>query len=104
MVNLVETLRRVRVIAMIWHRAGISVMHIEMVVHMAAKVSRAVEPRAGTNEDAACKPLRAVLAVGSAVKRSEVIIAIRTYGFVIEPVAEQIVCVGSSRREEHSGN
>jgi predicted DNA repair protein MutK len=104
MVNVVETLRRVGAIAMIWHRTAISVMNIEMVVHVAAKVSRAVKPRAGANEDAASKPLRAVVAVGSAVVRSEVIVAIGACGFVIEPVVDQIVRVGSGRREEHSGN
>ena len=103
MVHVVETLRRVRAIAMIWQRSAISVMNIEMVVHVTAKVSRAMKPRAGTNEDTACKPLRAVVAVRSAVIRSEVIVAIRAYGFVIEPVIEHFVCVGS-RCEEHSGN
>jgi len=102
-VDMVDTLRRVRAIAMIWQRSAISVMNIEMVVHVTAKVSRAVKPRAGTNEDAACKPLRAVVAVGSAVIRSEVIVAIRACGLVIEPVIGYFVCVGS-RRDEHSGN
>jgi hypothetical protein len=102
MVNAVETLRRVRAITMVWHRAAVPVMNIEMIVYVAAKVCRAVEPRTGTNEDAASEPLRAVVAVGSAVVRSEVIVAIRACGFVIEPVVDQIVRVGSSRREEHS--
>jgi hypothetical protein len=104
MVDVIETLRRVTAIAMIWHRAAKSVMNIEVVVHVAAKVSRAVKPRAGANEDAARKPLRAVVAVGSAVVRSKVIVAIRACRFVSEPVVDQIVRVGSGRREEHSGN
>jgi hypothetical protein len=103
-VDVVETLRRVRVITMIWHWSAISVMNIEMVVHVTAKMSWAVKPRAGTNEEAAVEPLRAVVAVGSAGIRSEVIVAIRAYGFVIESVPEHFVCVGSRRREEHSGN
>jgi hypothetical protein len=102
-VNVVDTLRRVRAVAMIWRRAGVSVMNIEMVVYVTAKVSRAVKPRAGANENAVREPLRTVVAVGSAVIRSEVIVAIRARGFVIEPVIEHFVCVGS-RREEHSGN
>jgi hypothetical protein len=102
-VDVVDTLRRFRAVAMIWRRAGVSVMNIEMVVHVAAKVSRAVEPRAGTNENAAVEPLRTVVAVGSAVIRREVIVAIRTCGLVIEPVIGYFVCVGS-RRQQHSGN
>jgi len=104
MVNVVDTLRRVRAIAMIWHRAAVSVMNIEMIVDVAAKVCRAVEPRAGTNEEAVREPFRAVVAVGSAVVWSEVIVAIRACGFVIEPVVDRIVRVGGSRHEEHSGN
>jgi hypothetical protein len=103
-VNVVDTLRRVRAIAMIWPRAAKSVMNIEMVVHVAAKVARTVKPRAGANEDAARKPLRAVVAVGSAVVWSKVIVAIGACRFVIEPVVDQIVRVGGRRREEHSGN
>jgi hypothetical protein len=103
-VDVVEPLRRVGVITVIWRWAAISVMDIEMVVHVTAKVSRAVKPRAGTNEEATVEPLRAVVAVGSAGIRSEVIVAIRAYGFVIEPIAEHFVCVGSGRREEHSSN
>jgi hypothetical protein len=78
-------------------------MNIEVVIHVAAKMSRAVKPRAGTDEEAAVKPLRAVVTVGSAVIGSVVVVAIRAYGFVIEPVIEHFVCVGS-RREEHSSN
>jgi ATP/maltotriose-dependent transcriptional regulator MalT len=103
MVNVFDTLRRVRAIAMIRHWAAISVMSIEMVVHVAAKMSRTVKPRARTNEEATVKPLRAVVAVRSAGIRSVVVVAIRARGLVIESIVGHIVCVGS-RREEYSGN
>jgi hypothetical protein len=51
-------------------------MNIEPVIHVAEKVFRAVKPRAGTNEDTARKPLRSVVAVGSAGIRSVVIVAV----------------------------
>jgi len=58
------------------HGAVIAVVGVKVVVHMAIEVIAAMVPRAGTNEDAAVKPLRAVVAVGSAVVRSVVIVAI----------------------------
>ena len=61
----------------IW--AVVSVVRMEMIVDVAVKTLRAVEPGANADEDAAVKPLRAVVAVRSAVVGWDVIIAVRTY-------------------------
>ncbi len=44
--------------------ALVAVMRIEMVVYVAAKISRAMEPGTGTDKDAVHKPFRAYAAPG----------------------------------------
>src|ERR1700704_416427 len=65
MVDLIQTVRGLRVIAAVRYRASITTVDIEMVVHMAVKVPGAVKPRASTDEDTAGEPFRTVVAVGS---------------------------------------
>jgi len=59
-------------------RAVVSVVGMEMIIDVAAKALRAVEPGADADEDAAAEPLRAVIAVGSAVVGWNVVIAVGT--------------------------
>jgi hypothetical protein len=61
-----------------WGRALIAVLHIEVVIYIAMEVGGAMEPLAGTYEDSAVEPLRAVVAVGSAVVGGVVVVAIGT--------------------------
>jgi hypothetical protein len=51
---------------------------METVIYMALEIVWAMKPLASADEDAACKPFRAVVAVGSAVIWSDVIVAIGT--------------------------
>jgi hypothetical protein len=53
---------------------------METIVYLATEVFRAMEPRARTDEDTARKPLRAIVAIGSTVTGSGVIVAVRTVG------------------------
>ena len=46
---------------------AIAVMRIEAIVHVAVEAMRAVEPRAGSDEDTSAEPLRPVVAVRGAV-------------------------------------
>jgi hypothetical protein len=79
-------------------------VNIEAVIDMAAKPSRAVKPRAGTDEDAAGKPFRAVVAVGSTGIRSEVIVTVgaRRFGSVIDAVLS--LNFGGASREKDYGD
>ena len=70
----------VRPLAPFGHRAFVSVVRMEMVIHMAAEVGGAMEPRANTNKDSARKPLRPVVAVWSASIRRGVVVPVRTLG------------------------
>lgn len=60
-------------------RAGVSVVGMEMIIDVAVKTFGTVEPGADADEDAAGEPLRAVIAVGSAVVGWNVVIAIGAY-------------------------
>jgi hypothetical protein len=60
---------------------SVAVMNIEMIIYVAVEVMRAMEPRASANEDAAYKPLRSVVSIGSARIRRVVIVAVRAYRF-----------------------
>jgi hypothetical protein len=86
------------------YRAAIATVNVEAVIYMAAKVSMAVKPWAGTDEDAAVKPFRAVVAVGSTGVRSEVIIPIGACGFGSEIDVDLSLCFGSIRDETNTGD
>ena len=58
----------------------IAMLWIKAVVHMAMKTSSAVEPRTGTDKDAAIEPLGTVVAIRSAVVGSVIVIAVRASG------------------------
>ena len=63
--NLVETLSRLGSVAAVWPWTGIAVLGMEMVIYVAVEVFMAMKPRARADEDAAGKPLWAVVAVGA---------------------------------------
>jgi hypothetical protein len=75
-----------------------------MVIYMAVKVSRAVKPRAGTDEDTTVIPFRAVVAVGSTGVRSEVIVAVWACGFGSDIDANLSIHFGSGRHKENSSD
>jgi len=104
MVDLIQTVRGLRVIAAVRYRTSITTVDIEMVVYMAAKVFIAVKPRASTDEDTAGEPFRTVVAVGSTGVRSEVVVAVRACGFGTDVDANLSLCFGSGRREAHYGD
>jgi len=61
------------------HRAVIAMIRMETIIHMAVEALGAVKPWTSANEDATCKPLRAVVTVWCAGVRRDVVIAVRTY-------------------------
>lgn len=63
-----------------WNASFIAMMRVVTVVDGTVKIVRPVKPRTGSDEDAANKPLGAVITVGSATIRLVVKIAIRTNG------------------------
>jgi len=60
-------------------RAMISMTWIVPVIYVSIKTMRTMEPRAGANKDSARKPVRSVVAIGSAIIRRVVEISVRTY-------------------------
>jgi hypothetical protein len=59
--------------------AVVAVVDVEAVIYIAVEVMRAVEPGAGSDEDAAVEPFRSVIAVGGAFVRRIVIVPVGTY-------------------------
>jgi hypothetical protein len=60
---------------------NIAVMWIEAVINVALEVVGAVEPRAGSDENAAAEPLGPVVPVWRAVVRGHIVVTIGTNGF-----------------------
>ena len=77
-VDLIETLSRLGLIATGRPWAVIAVLRMEMVIYGAVEACRAVKPRASADEDATGKPLGAVVAVGGAIVGRDVIVTVRT--------------------------
>ena len=63
--NLIETVLRFGSFAALGHWTLIAAIGMEIVVYMTLNVGRAMKPLASTDEDAARKPLRTVVAVGA---------------------------------------
>jgi hypothetical protein len=66
------------VVAGMGRRPMIAMAIVISVIHMAMEVPRAMEPGTGSDEDAARKPLWAVIAIRSAVVRGHFVVAVRT--------------------------
>src|ERR1700685_1631688 len=64
--NLVEVICRIGLVPFVWCGALIAMLWVEAVVYVAMEVVGTVKPRAGADEDAASKPLRAVIAIRGA--------------------------------------
>src|ERR1700722_11183887 len=79
-VSAIDTLRWVGFLAAAGHRARVAVLWMEGVVHVAMKVGRTMKPLAGADEYAPGKPLRTVVACGSAAIRGDVVVTVRTIG------------------------
>jgi len=73
---LIETLSRLGPVADVRHWTFVAVVGMKAVIYVASEVFRTVIPLARANEDAAAKPLRAVVAVGRAGIRSVVVVPV----------------------------
>ena len=102
--NLIETLGRFRPLPNLRHRTFIAMLRMEPVIHVAAEVGRAMKLRAGANEDATGKPFRAVVAVGSAGIRRNVIVSVRADGSHSNFDGDLRLHFRSGYRQEDSGN
>src|SRR5271166_967539 len=77
---------------------------MEAVVHVAAEIIAAMEPRAGTNENIAAEPLGAIIAGRSAAIGSGIIIAIRTFRRDADSEADLGLCFGGHCCKTNRGN
>jgi|ERR1700677_414640 len=97
--HLVEVIFRSGSLAAGWMWTVIAVVRMETVIYVAMEIGWAVEPGASADEDAADKPFRSVIAVGGAVVRRNVIIAVRTLRRDSDVHAHLSLCCGSSQHK-----
>jgi hypothetical protein len=83
-------------------RTGITVVRVKAVVHVAVEAVPAVEPWACAKKDSADKPVRPIVAVGCAVIRSIVEVAIGAPGFDANADCDLSWAQGC-RAEQHNG-
>jgi hypothetical protein len=102
--NLVNPLSRFGFVATVWHRAVIAMLRVETVVYVAVKFSGPMKPRASTNEDAARKPLRTVVAIRSAIVWGNVVIAVGANGRDSDANVHLSLCLRSGYGKPDSGN
>ena len=102
--NLIEMLIGIGLLATGWPGAVIAVLWMEMVIHVAVEAGRAMKPWASTNEDATDKPLRAVIAVGGAIVGRDVIVAVGTYRLNADVDLYLSLRFGSRYRETDCSN
>ena len=97
--NLIEMFIRIGFFATGWLWAVIAVLGMETVIYVAVEACSAMKPRASANEDAAGKPFWAVVAVGRAVVRRDIIVAVGTFRRDSDFNGYLSLCFGSNYRE-----
>src|SRR5580698_150889 len=101
---MIDALCRFRSLATGWPWTVIAVLGMVAVVDMAAETFRAVKPGADADEDAAGKPLGAIVSVRSAVVGRSVIVTVGTFGRDSNVDADLSLCFGGRYRETDDGN
>lgn len=74
----VDMLRFVALFAASRQRSFVSMFRMEMIVHVAVKVVRAMKPRANADKDAAVKPFRPIIPIRRAIVGGDVVVSIWT--------------------------
>jgi len=94
----------IRFFATSWHRALITMVRMEVVIHMAPEIVAAMEPWANTDEHAPAEPLRAVITKRSTVIGGNVVIAVGTVRGYSDLDADLGLCSGSGWCQAKSGD
>ena len=79
-------------------------LRIERVVYFALEVVGAMKPRSNADEYAAIEPFRAVVAVGNAVIRGVIVVAVRAIRGDADFDRDLSLCFGSRCCKEDSRN
>jgi len=102
--NLIKGLSGFRSIANSWRGAFVSVLWMEMVIHVATEVGSAMKPGADPDEHTTSKPFGTVVAVGSAGVRRGVIVTVRAVGSDPNVNGDLSFHAGSGHHNEEPGN
>jgi hypothetical protein len=90
-----------RMIAAGGQGADIAVMRIEAVIHVTIEAVGAVEPGAGTDENAANEPVRPVIAIRGAIIRRIVEVPVRAIGRGPKIYADRDLGLGGWGKTHH---
>ncbi len=100
----IHTRIRVKVIewlfAMTRQRAVVTMARIEAIIYVSIKCTAPMEPRPRADKQATVKPIRAVVAIRSAVVRRVIKISIRTHG--LRPDVDRNLCWRNLRAHKHA--
>jgi hypothetical protein len=77
---------------------------MKTVIYVTAEAATAMKPWAGANEDSSGEPFWTVVASGSTVIRSDVIVTVGTIRGYSDFDADLSLCVGGDSREADGGN
>jgi hypothetical protein len=102
--NLIDTLSRLGFVATVWLWAVIAVLRMETIIDVAMEVGWTMKPRARANEDASRKPFRAVIAIGGAIVRWNVIVTVGAFRGNTDVDAYLSLGFGNSYREADCSN
>src|ERR1700678_2644938 len=102
--HLIETVCRLSFRAALWHGSLVAVFGMIAVVDPALEIAGTMKPWTGANENAARKPLRAVVAVGSTTIGCTIVIAIRTFGGYTDFDSHLSLCSGCASRDADCSN
>jgi hypothetical protein len=95
--GLINSPRRLGLLAAAWYWALVAMLWMEGVIYVAMEVAWAMKPRASTYEDTPSKPFWTVVASGSTAIRGDVVITIGTFRRDTDVDAD----LGSSFRDDY---
>ena len=91
-----------RPFAVMWVFAVVAVIRVVMVVNVAMEMLGTVKPWSGTDKDAVSKPLGAVVPVGCAIVRCEIVVPVRATRFWSDIYGD--LCMGCPRNAQQNDN
>ena len=106
MLHMARTMLAIRRLPVRRHMPVVAMVGIEVVIYVAVEVPGPMKPRPCANEDAAVEPFRAVVAVGSAIVRRVIVVAVRTHWFwaVLHAEADLRWTAASEEQQQGCGN
>ena len=98
--DLTNRVRGIGMVAGVRHRALVTMLGMEVIVHVSPKIGRPVKPGTRTDKYATCEPLWSIVPVGRASVRRNVIVSIGAIGRGTDANGDLRAGLGSTYREQ----